>query len=1106
MREVNTKIDVNADSTSLKPPSCVPKFLTKKNLGKLFTLCRPWQRVRRESFPNAVFVLAKQNYKVRADIGLAFSVRRRYVVVLDTGAGPNFINITELDQDVHELIEKKDLPDIYDANNRPLSLMGTITLSVRLGSYSLSLPFIVCANLAAPAILGADFCDQHVEAIRPRMRSVELADGSCIPILRKAVMRSKRAVLPDWLKPVVLPTKKKESREMRVHLAQAAVIPPQSQVAVHVKTRIVGLMMMTGLDSLYHDRQLAVANGIVQSDPSRRTQILIANFSNVPRKLPKGKHVATFSPCPDYVVESPVAVGEAIGTLETCNPKRAATTGQVAAQTALTVEESSYVPPKEPSTEHRSDSWGGTERPSAKSVDLSHVPKDYAERFRKMLEKHDDMWSGHLGEITTVQHHIDLKPGARPIYQKPRRTGLSARKFVGEEVDRMLKAKVIEPAQCEWASPLVLAPKSDGSFRFCVDYRKLNEVTIKDTYPLPRMDDCIDSLGEATVFSSLDANWGYWQIAVADEDKDKTAFTSHVGTYRFLRMPFGLTNAPATFQRTLDILLSKYNWRTCLVYLDDVIIFSKNLEEHLVHVDEVLTTLRAAGISLKLAKCSWCTDKINYLGHTITPGKLSINAAHTAGLLGLVPPRTLTELKSFLGFVNVYRRFVRDFAKIAYPLYEILKGRSKTENSSRNVPIPALNAVQLEAFEALKQAVASPEVLALPRPDLPFSLDTDASDYQLGAALFQVYGDKDRRPIGFWSRTLNPAEQNYSTPEKECLAVIWALQTLRPYLQGTHFVVHSDQSSLRWLMEIEEPSGKLMRWRLRLSEFDFEVKYKLGLINTQADAMSRLASTGSTTTPIDEEIPVFPKCPDPQDPALAMENFSAFDMTEVTPHLLEEWCYHDESLFLTSNSHQPLLTPVTRHELKTAQLADDFCRTTRAQLNRGGGRGGKHLPFFVDDEGILHRTTQGLKQVCVPAALRRRVLELAHHSYLTGHPGGRRMYKYLHQYAYWPSMSVDCYNTVKHCTQCARNRVMLRRRQKNLRLFPATAPLESVAIDILGELLVTERGNRFLLVITDRFSKLVRTIPLPKITAQGVAEAFVKAMVPGLWTTHLVVV
>jgi hypothetical protein len=256
----------------------------------------------------------------------------------------------------------------------------------------------------------------------------------------------------------------------------------------------------------------------------------------------------------------------------------------------------------------------------------------------------------------------------------------------------MLAQGVIEPATCEWASPIVMVPKPDGSLRFCVDYRKLNAITVPDTYPLPRMDECIDSLGEAAIFTTLDCNSGYWQIPVDPADRDKTTFTSHYGIYRFIRLPFGLRNAPGTFQRAVDIILSGVKWKTCLVYLDDVIVFSSSREAHMRHVDEALTLLERAGLSLKLAKCQFFKDTVNYLGHVIRPGRLGVAEKNTEALKSAPMPCTQTELRSFLGLCNVYRRFVPRFATLAAPLTALL-GKGTPAQLSPLTP------AQIDAFE-----------------------------------------------------------------------------------------------------------------------------------------------------------------------------------------------------------------------------------------------------------------------------------------------------------------------------------------------------------------------------------------------------------------------
>ena len=285
-----------------------------------------------------------------------------------------------------------------------------------------------------------------------------------------------------------------------------------------------------------------------------------------------------------------------------------------------------------------------------------------------MLRPHREMWDGRLEAVSATSHRIDLVPGARPVHAQPYRADGRAREVEQEEIEKMLTQGVIEPAISEWASPIVLVPKPDVSLRFCVDYRRLNAITVPDTYPLPRMDECIDSLGDAAIFTTLDCNSGYWQIPVDPPDRDKTTFTAHYDTYRFRRLPFGLRNAPATSQRAIDVILSGVKWKTCLVYLDDVIIFSPDRKSHLKHVDDALYLLRKAGLSLKLRKCRFFSEMVDYLGHVIRPGRLGVAERNTEALRHAAPPRTQTELRSFLGLCNVYRRFVPKFPAIAAPL------------------------------------------------------------------------------------------------------------------------------------------------------------------------------------------------------------------------------------------------------------------------------------------------------------------------------------------------------------------------------------------------------------------------------------------------------
>jgi len=289
---------------------------------------------------------------------------------------------------------------------------------------------------------------------------------------------------------------------------------------------------------------------------------------------------------------------------------------------------------------------------TADDLDLSDFDAKYHANIRDMMRKHEDMWSGKLGNITVTEHTIDLEPGARPHRAVPYRSGPKERELQGVELRKWLDEDAIEPSKSPWAAPVLFVPKKDGRMRFCVDYRKLNAVTVRDLYPLPRIDDCIDTLGEAVIFPTLEAYSGYHQLSIAKQDRYKTAFVTHHGQFQWKRMPFGLSTAPVSFQRALDMILTQFKWKTCLVYLDDVIIFSNSVEEHIQHVDEILFALSEAGVTLKISKCRFFTRKVEYLGHFISPGSLEADTTNVKCLRDAVPPTTKSEVRSFLGMAN----------------------------------------------------------------------------------------------------------------------------------------------------------------------------------------------------------------------------------------------------------------------------------------------------------------------------------------------------------------------------------------------------------------------------------------------------------------------
>ena len=434
-----------------------------------------------------------------------------------------------------------------------------------------------------------------------------------------------------------------------------------------------------------------------------------------------------------------------------------------------------------------------------------------------------------MGRTSRVYHTIDVGD-AKPIKQRWYRTSRPEGQFIQEEIQRMLQQNLIERSRSAWASPVVLVRKKNGKMRFCVDYRQLNQVTKKDSYPLPRIDDMLDALGSSSWFTSLDLASGYWQVEVAPEDREKTAFITQFGTYQFLVMPFGLCNAPATFQRLMDDVLEGILWKFVVVYLDDLNVYSTTFEQHLEHLRIVFERLKKAGLKLNPEKCFFAKKELTFLGYLISSEGIHTDPAKIDKVKNFPIPKNLTQLRGFLGLASYYRRFIKDFSKIANPLNKLLRKDN-----------PYLwTSAQQNAFELLKQHLIQAPILAYPDFRKEFILLTDASTIGLGAILAQKDIEGNERVIAYASRTLNRPEQNYSATELECLAVVWAVRHFHSYLHGNRFILITDHSALCYLFKTATPTGRLARWVMKLQPYDFKVIHRAGKKHTNVDSLSRI--------------------------------------------------------------------------------------------------------------------------------------------------------------------------------------------------------------------------------------------------------------------------
>lgn len=476
----------------------------------------------------------------------------------------------------------------------------------------------------------------------------------------------------------------------------------------------------------------------------------------------------------------------------------------------------------------------------------SHLNPEERANLENLCAQYADVFyiEGEALTFTNQIKHTINTTDEVPVYTKSYRYPYVHLEEVSRQIQKMLEQGIIRPSQSAWSSPIWVVPKKlDASgktkWRLVVDFRKLNEKTIDDKYPIPNIADILDKLGNCQYFSTLDLASGFYQVEMDPKDIPKTAFNVEHGHFEFLRMPMGLKNSPSTFQRVMDNVLRGLQNVICLVYLDDVIIFSTSLQEHMVNLEKVFERLRESNFKIQLDKTEFLKLETAYLGHVISREGIKPNPDKITAIQNYPLPKTPTEIKRFLGLIGYYRKFIPDFARLTKPLTQCLKKGSRI----------TLNTEYRNCFEKCKTLLTNDPILQYPDFSKKFILTTDASNLAIGAVLSQGPIGSDK-PIAYASRTLNTSEINYSTIEKELLAIVWATKYFRAYLFGRKFKIITDHKPLQWVMNLKEPNSRLTRWRLKLSEYNFSVVYKQGKSNTNADALSRIELCNEETSSV----------------------------------------------------------------------------------------------------------------------------------------------------------------------------------------------------------------------------------------------------------------
>lgn len=657
-----------------------------------------------------------------------------------------------------------------------------------------------------------------------------------------------------------------------------------------------------------------------------------------------------------------------------------------------------------------------------------------------IIEEYADIF--HLeGEVLTCtngyKHVITTYSDVAPVFIKPYRIPQSQRKIVDEEIDRLLKEGVIRHSVSPWNFPILLVPKKKTSpdavqkHRLCVDFRKLNENTISDRFPLGNINDILDQLGCSKYFTTLDLASSFQQVALDEESMPKTGFSNGYGHYEYCRMTFGLKNGPASLQRFLNHILTGLNGLKCLLYLDDIIVYSTNLTQHHERLTEVFKVLRKENLKLQPTKCHFLQREIIYLGHIVSQHGVSANPEKISAILKIQSPRSAKEIKSYLSMVSYYRAFIPNLSDITEPLTRLLR---------KNIPFVWSDRCE-EAFQLLKTKLTTAPVLAYPDFSKDFILNCDASKYAIGAVISQMHDGKERA-IAYASRLLTPAERNYPVGDLEMLAIVYGCENFRCYLYGRQFILYTDHLPL--VGNSKNPPLRILKWKLKLAEYSYEIRHISGKMNIISDFLSRIKT---------DDVLMMTRS---KTKIAAMD--AAVDGVTEEQNIGNK---KQEVENLKKNQR-----PMTQDEI------DEVLQTkpNKRKINNRAKYAG-NIKIIMDEKEKLAILKQG------------------HSSLIGGHNGVYRTWKFLRNDFYWPYMLKDVRKYIKKCKECQVNKHFTNTKVPMAITSTSEHVFDKTFCDVVGPLTPSEDGNKYILTFQDDLSKFVLAAPLKDQETATVARA-----------------
>ena len=933
--------------------------------------------------------------------------------LFDTGADWSLIQDNELTQEELEMLTPVNLTG-EGVCRETIPILGEIWRNVAIGNTEVeNHRFIVVKGMVTRVILGIDFW--------ARLSTVVSFD-----------FKNKRLMVPDIGINVQLYEDEDPAEEegktqvFRVNVCNDMVVPAGTETFIQCEA----LGLSKGVNYLLEPitpggRMIAAANCLVCPDDAR-FYVRIANVGNADETLYEGTPIGTIS--------------------------KSCSTVNISSARALKPKEGKF-------------NW--TERMG------NNLWRRQKDQLIDVLNKYQAVFydGGELPLVQVgVEHKIGLQDHATPIAHRPRRLSPDLEQEVKEEIDELLKTGVIRQSNSPWAAPIVCARKPNGKLRLALDYRGPNAISSPATlHPIPRIDYLLDRLGKARYFTTLDAKSGYYQMPLDPSDSPATAFVVPWGQYEFAdRTPFGLKGAGYSFQRMMGAILSDSNYHEALCYLDDVLVWGETWNQHIQRLDRVLNKILNAGLSLSFTKCEFGVEKVQYLGAVIHEGMLKMSEQRVADLRNIPIPKTVTELRRAVGAFNYVHQWIPGFSDIAKPLFLECKGKKRR--------CIKWTAECDAAFKEVKERLAKAVALKIPNMEEKFTLVTDASDIALGAMLAQTDSTDPHilRPVAFFHKTLGRAEMNYTTTEKELLAVVEAVKRFNIYLCRP-FDLITDHRALRWLntLDINDRKGRKGRWVEYLQEFEMNPIHKSGKSGdlSMADYLSRANSDGSCEKARIAHVRTEESQSHFATTLFEMDLIKEYQQLDSTVSKWREWVMNESRVGTDRGTEK-----VVPKELDRMYI--DEAGVLRMRFN--GGRRTRKSPLGTNISS----------RIVLPEKLVARALQLLHDSPLAGHMGQRRTWLRARDAFWWQDMKNMVFNYVKGCQACGRNKYNLKPNKAPIaEVYIPEKPLEVLQVDFLGPFPPSQvHEHRYILQIQDVFSRYIRLIPCKTNDASTAAD------------------